>query len=92
MFVVKVGKLEIITPPKTVDITPVDKKIQITRDGEREILEVIEGVPTRLRCIATDSKPKTNVTWQINGNLLLTNLRTSVVPTLLSINSLGYIA
>lgn len=66
----QVGKLEIITPPKTVDVTPVDKKIQITRDGEREILEVVEGVPTRLRCIATDSKPKTNVTWQINGDQL----------------------
>ena len=67
MHHLQVGKLEIITPPKTVDVTPVDKKIRITRDGEREVLEVVEGVPTRLRCIATDSKPRTNVTWQING-------------------------
>ena len=59
--------MEIITPPKTVDITPVGKNVKITKDGNREILQVVEGVPTRLRCIATDSKPKTDISWTINS-------------------------
>ena len=58
--------MEIITPPKTVDITPVGKNVKITKDGNREILQVVEGVPTRLRCIATDSKPKTDISWTID--------------------------
>ena len=65
-IIFKVGILEIITPPKTVDITPVGKNVKITKDGNREILQVVEGVPTRLRCIATDSKPKTDISWTIN--------------------------
>ena len=51
------------------DLTPAGKDVKIIKDGKREIIEVIEGVPTRLRCIATDSKPKTEITWSINGTV-----------------------
>ena len=73
-IIFKVGILEIITPPKTVDITPVGKNVKITKDGNREILQVVEGVPTRLRCIATDSKPKTDISWTINGKSFKLNI------------------
>ena len=63
----KVGRLEIIAPPKTVDITPVGKTITVSREGDREVLEVVEGEPTRLRCIATDSKPRTEIGWELDG-------------------------
>jgi len=59
--------LETLAPPKTVDISPVGGEIETIKMASKEIYKVIEGKPTRLRCIATDSKPKTDLEWKIAG-------------------------
>jgi len=72
----KTAKLEALAPPKTVDISPVGGEIKIIKEPGKEIYQVIEGTPTRLRCIATDSKPQTALQWSIaDANL---NSTTSV--------------
>lgn len=72
----KTAKLEALAPPKTVDISPVGGEIKIIKQQKKEIYQVIEGKPTRLRCIATDSKPKTDLEWKISETGL--NSSTSV--------------
>lgn len=79
----KTAKLEALAPPKTVDISPVGGEIKIIKQPSKEIYQVVEGTPSRLRCIATDSKPKTTLQWSIadaglnatssvSGDILLT--------------------
>lgn len=58
-----------LAPPKTVDISPVGGDVKILKEKE-ETFQVIEGKPTKLRCIATDSKPKTDLSWGISGKIL----------------------
>lgn len=81
----KVAKLEALAPPKTVDISPVGGEIKIKKSAEKEVYQVVEGSPTRLRCIATDSKPITKLQWSlseqalnssesVSGDVLLTTL------------------
>ena len=60
------AKLVTLAPPKTVDISPVGGDVKILKEKE-ETFQVIEGKPTKLRCIATDSKPKTDLSWGISG-------------------------
>jgi len=49
-------------PPKRVEI------ISDKSDGSRtDIIDVVEGAVTTLRCLAADSKPKTNLEWIATG-------------------------
>jgi len=65
----KTAKLVTLAPPKTVDISPVGGDVKILKEKE-ETFQVIAGKPTKLRCIATDSKPKTDLSWSISGESL----------------------
>ena len=56
-----------LVPPKTVDISPVGGDYETVKVGSVEMIKVVEGKPTKVRCIATDSKPQTSLQWTLGG-------------------------
>lgn len=58
--------LTVLQPPTDVSLLPFEDESGWPKMENDELL-MIEGVEARLRCIASSSKPKTNIEWSLSG-------------------------
>ena len=69
--------METLVPPRLIEITSPDNR---GSSGSVSVIDVIEGKRTALRCIAHDSKPKTDLEWIVDGKTKYYN--TNIAPTI----------
>jgi len=73
------ARLEVLKPPTDVSMVPVPGSSAKLADDD--VIEVIEGVETKLQCVASASKPRTEVDWifqdsRINGSETVSGSKT----------------
>ena len=58
--------LTVLQPPQDVTLVPFEDESEWPKTVNGEI-QVVEGVEAKLRCIASSSKPKTDIQWTLSG-------------------------